>query len=316
MKTLTVSPSRVTCPINHQLFSELLAMNPTTPWHEFAALWRDPVQQRLQQLLQQDTSSEPGIQRLQEAMRYAVLGSGKRLRPLTALAAAVAVGARPDVALDAACALEFIHCYSLIHDDLPGMDDDELRRGRQTVHVAFDEATAILAGDALLTAAFGLVARQRHAGALVAELASASGAAGMVGGQAMDIAMEGIAADPDLVLTMYARKTGALIGAACALGAICGDADQAVVDRLRTFGVEVGKLFQVADDLLGLVGDPAATGKPVGRDTERQKATLIAMLDESRARHRAQELLDQALGLLDNSPVLAGMAHYAWQRST
>ena len=294
-------------------------MTDSSSWQEFVAAHRDSIDQRLDEVLRASEPEPPAIRRLQEAMRYSVLGGGKRLRPLTVLAAASAVGADPARAVDPGCALELIHCYSLVHDDLPGMDDDELRRGRPTLHKAFDEATAILAGDGLLTAAFSMLADVPRAGALVAELARAAGHLGMVGGQAMDIAMEGSAADPDQVLDMYERKTGALIGAACAMGAIVGGAPVPRIEALRSFGRAVGKLFQVADDLIGLSGNPSATGKPVGRDQQRGKATLIAMLDERQARARAEELLAGALARLEELPrsasVLAGMARFAWERS-
>ncbi|MDP2296624.1 MAG: polyprenyl synthetase family protein [Pseudolabrys sp.] len=243
--------------------------------------------------------------RLLEAMRYAALGGGKRLRPFLLVEAAALFGATRDGALLAGAALECVHCYSLVHDDLPAMDDDDLRRGRPTVHKAFDQATAILCGDALLTLAFDLMARDTvHADpkvriALVLELARASGIGGMAGGQMLDLAAEGRFADrralaQNEIATLQAMKTGALIRFACRAGAILGEADAAALAGLDTYGVAIGQAFQIADDLLDLEGDAATLGKAAGKDAAAGKATLVASLGAAGARARLDELVREA----------------------
>ena len=210
--------------------------------------------------------------RLLEAMRYATLGGGKRLRPFLVIEAARLFGVTGDGPLRTACALEMIHCYSLVHDDLPAMDDDDLRRGRPTAHKAFDEATAILAGDGLLTYAFDVLADPAtHAdpavrAALVLALARAAGLGGMVGGQALDLAAEtaGRPLTQDEILTLQAMKTGALLRFAVDAGAILGKADAAKARALSRYGSALGAAFQVADDILDAAGDTAALGKRAG----------------------------------------------------
>ncbi|MEP7031241.1 MAG: polyprenyl synthetase family protein [Pseudolabrys sp.] len=243
--------------------------------------------------------------RLLAAMRHAVLGGGKRLRPFLLVETAAMFGASRQGALLAGAALECLHCYSLVHDDLPAMDDDDLRRGRPTVHKAFDEATAILAGDALLTFAFDVMSRAEvHADAavriaLVAELARAAGLGGMAGGQMLDLAAEGRFEDkrtlPESEIAgLQSMKTGALIGFACRAGALLGKADapsRAAIDR---YGRTIGQAFQIADDLLDAEGDSKTLGKTAGKDAAAGKATLVASLGISGARARLESLLAEA----------------------
>jgi len=241
--------------------------------------------------------------RLAEAMRYSVLAGGKRLRPALALMAAEACGADPDVALPAACALELIHTYSLVHDDLPSMDDDDLRRGRPTCHKAFDEATAVLAGDALLTLAFEVVAahvRPAEAAArCVAALAEAAGPAGMVGGQMADLLAEGRTDGTAAALeAIHRRKTGALLRAALKLGALSAGADEATLRALDDYGQGVGLAFQIVDDLLDVQGDEAKLGKRVGKDSTLGKWTYPGFLGVEGSRERARQVADDAAAAL------------------
>ena len=246
--------------------------------------------------------------RLLEAMRYATLGGGKRLRPFLVIESARLFGVEGASAMRTACALEMIHCYSLVHDDLPAMDDDDLRRGRPTAHKAFDEATAILAGDGLLTYAFDVVADPAtHADpalrvALVLALARASGLGGMVGGQALDLAAETAAVKLTQAetLQMQSMKTGALLRFAVDAGAILGGASAQQAAALRRYGVALGAAFQVADDILDAEGDAAALGKRAGKDAERGKATLVSLLGLENARKRCDELVNEAIAALDD----------------
>jgi geranylgeranyl diphosphate synthase type II len=233
--------------------------------------------------------------RLLEAMRYAVFSGGKRVRPILALAACEAVPAAPELALPFGCAIELIHAYSLVHDDLPAMDDDELRRGRPTVHVVYGEALAILTGDALLTEAFRVAADgARAAGVaptaaltLIGALAAAAGAGGMVG--------EGVAADRAVVESIHRRKTGALLAAAVDAGALAGGADANRRAALATYGQALGLAFQVADDILDATAPTELTGKRVGGDAEHGKATFPAVLGLDGARAEARTLLARCL---------------------
>ncbi len=229
-------------------------------------------------------------ERLTEAMRYAVLGGGKRLRPFVLMESAALFGTPPAGAVYAAAALECIHAYSLVHDDLPAMDDDDIRRGKPTVHREFGEATAILAGDALLTLAFEILADKIvHPDAeiraeLAASLARAAGAGGMAGGQALDLAGEGETLLEDDIATLQAMKTGALFRYAAEAGAIIAGAEQRDRERLAGFGAALGAAFQLADDLLDHTGDAVSLGKVTHRDAERAKPTLVALLGEHEAR--------------------------------
>lgn len=249
---------------------------------------------------------------LAEAMRYAVLGGGKRFRPFLLIESAALFGVKPANALDAACAIECVHCYSLVHDDLPAMDDDALRRGRETVHIAFDEATAILAGDALLTLAFEIIsAPGAHANAgvraeLVLGLARAAGWAGMAGGQSLDLEAEGRTLTVDEIRRLQALKTGALIEYACTAGAILGGADGADWMALETYGRALGRAFQLADDLLDITGDAAKLGKETGKDGDAGKATLVSALGAERAREELVELETEAIVSLERFGDKAG----------
>lgn len=234
--------------------------------------------------------------RLGEAMRYAALGGGKRLRPYLLIKSAALFGVPEEDALDAAAALECIHCYSLVHDDLPAMDDDALRRGRPTVHIAFDEATAILVGDGLLTLAFEIIASPdchpdpSMRAELACHLARASGIRGMVGGQALDLAGERKQLSAEEVATMQAMKTGALFSFACEAGAMLGRATPKQREAIAAYATSLGQAFQLADDLLDAEGDAATTGKAVAKDAERGKATWIALVGIEGARQRLAEL--------------------------
>jgi geranylgeranyl diphosphate synthase, type II len=241
--------------------------------------------------------------RLAEAMRYSVLAGGKRLRPLLCLMASEASGGDPPAALPAACALELVHTYSLIHDDLPAMDDDDLRRGRPTCHKAFDEATAVLAGDGLLTLAFEVLARHvRPADAAVGcirTLAEAAGPEGMVGGQMADLQAEGRTdGTPEALEAIHRRKTGALLRAALRMGAITAAANPSTLEALDTYGRAIGLAFQIVDDLLDVQGDEVKLGKRVGKDSGLGKWTYPAFLGMEGSRLRAKQLADEAIAAL------------------
>ncbi|MCS0504091.1 polyprenyl synthetase family protein [Ancylobacter mangrovi] len=253
------------------------------------------------------TGNSPRSARLAAAMRHAALAGGKRLRPFLLVESAALFGVPRAAALPAAAALECVHCYSLVHDDLPAMDDDDLRRGQPTVHRAFDDATAILAGDALLTLAFDILAREDAAAepairiALVAGLARAAGGAGMVGGQMLDLAAEGRfengarspLAAPEIE-RLQAMKTGALLDFACAAGAILGSADAERRQCLARYSHALGRAFQIADDLLDVEGDAGTVGKRVGKDAAAGKATLIDSLGIDGARLELERLVGEA----------------------
>ena len=244
----------------------------------------------------------PAPSRLREAMRHALLGGGKRLRPFLVIESASLFGADTHQAAAAAAAIECIHCYSLAHDDLPSMDNDETRRGRPTVWKAFDEWTAILAGDGLLTLAFEILADpSAHPDPAVRAglsllLARASGSAGMVGGQALDLAWEKLdstsPATADQVRELQSMKTGALITCACEMGAVIGGADEEAQRALRTYGNALGFAFQIADDLLDVEGDASKTGKAVAKDKALGKATLVDLWGPARCRDLLGELQD------------------------
>ncbi len=240
---------------------------------------------------------------LLEAMRHGVLNGGKRLRPFLVIETADLLGGDPTAALHVGAALECLHCYSLVHDDLPAMDNDDLRRGQPTVHKKYDEATAILAGDSLLTLAFDIVASKTdladdRKAALVLALARAAGIGGMAGGQALDLAAEKSAPDEAGIITLQAMKTGALIRFACEAGAIIAGSDASERQRLRSFGEKIGLAFQLADDLLDLTSDAATMGKATGKDATRGKGTLVALHGEAWANARLQRLVQDAADLL------------------
>ncbi|HLI12547.1 MAG TPA: farnesyl diphosphate synthase [Alphaproteobacteria bacterium] len=243
--------------------------------------------------------------RLFEAMRYATLGGGKRLRPFLVMQGAKLFDVEPAQAARTGAAVELIHCYSLVHDDLPAMDDDELRRGRPTCHVQFDEATAILAGDALLTLAFAVLsAPETHPDpavriALVAALAKAAGALGMVGGQMFDLAAETLSLGLDEIKRLQRLKTGALFSFACEAGALLGRAPEKARQALLAYAEDLGLAFQIADDLLDAEGDEAEVGKKVGKDAALGKATFVSVLGIENARKEAQILAERAISRLD-----------------
>ncbi|HEY5802910.1 MAG TPA: farnesyl diphosphate synthase [Lysobacter sp.] len=255
--------------------------------------WRERADAALARALP-DPSQPP--QRLHAAMRHAVLLGGKRMRPLLVYASGAALGADASTLDAPAVAVELIHAYSLVHDDLPAMDDDALRRGQPTVHVAFDEATAILAGDALQSLAFEVLAAAPGTDsvtvALMRTLATASGAAGMCGGQALDLAATGNGATVSVadLERLHALKTGALIRAAVRMGALCGGAGDAELDALDRYADALGLAFQVRDDILDIEGDSATLGKTAGKDIAQDKATFPALIGLDASRARLQEL--------------------------
>ncbi len=266
--------------------------------------------------------------RLLEAMRYSTLGGGKRLRPFLLVETARLFGTDDDGPLRAAAALEMVHCYSLVHDDLPAMDDDALRRGRPTAHIAFDEATAILAGDGLLTYAFDVLADEAtHAdatvrAALVLGLARAAGLGGMVGGQALDLEAERASAplDAAAIMRMQAMKTGALLLYAVEAGAVMGGATPAQRAALNRYGQALGAAFQVADDILDTESDAATLGKAAGKDAGRNKATLVSALGLEAAKARRDGLAAEAEAALadldfgERTAVLAEAARFTVAR--
>lgn len=259
--------------------------------------------------------------RLHEAIRYSVFGGGKRLRPVIALLACRAAGGRPAQALPAACALEMIHTYSLIHDDLPAMDDDDFRRGRPSCHKAFDEATAILAGDALQAAAFGALARVRDgriAAGLVAELSLAAGSTGMVGGQQLDLQGSGRSSAEDLE-RIHRAKTAAMFVAAARMGALSAGASTPAVNRFGRFGRDLGLAFQVVDDILDVTGTADQLGKTPGKDRAQDKATYPALFGLEESRRRAETLIRSAVkALAPSGPKarpLAALADYILNRT-
>ena len=271
--------------------------------------------------------AEDAPERLSDAMRYAVLDGGKRLRPLLVLAACEAVEGNAEAALRAACAVELIHAYSLVHDDMPCMDNDVLRRGKPTVHVKFGEAGALLAGDALQALAFELLAPEGDAvpAAIQANLcrllARAAGHEGMAGGQAIDLASVGLALNEDALRRMHRMKTGALLQGSVVMGAVCGAPTPVVLDALRGYGAALGLAFQVVDDILDVTQDSATLGKTAGKDAAHDKPTYVSLLGLEPSRAYAEALLAQALAALDasglqNTDALRALAKMVVQRSS
>lgn len=262
--------------------------------------------------------------KLRAAMRHGVLNGGKRLRPFLVMETARLLGGNANSALFIAASLECIHCYSLIHDDLPAMDDDELRRGQPTVHVAFDEATAILAGDALLTLAFELVADPDHELApqarveLVRRLARAAGAGGMVGGQVLDIVAENSQPTEAEILKLQSMKTGALLRFGCEAGAVVADADEKTIATMSAFGDKIGLAFQLADDLLDATSDAKTVGKATGKDAGRNKGTYLSINGLEATKARCDEMVNEAIALLapfgHEAEILKAAAIYVSQR--
>ena len=254
-----------------------------------------------------------GGERLREAMAYSLLNGGKRIRPILVLAAAKACGGITPFTWPAAAAVEYIHAYSLIHDDLPAMDDDELRRGKPSCHKAFDEATAILAGDALQCSAFECLAAQSETLPMVAPLAKAAGARGMVVGQAIDLGAVAQQLSLEQLSHMHKHKTGALIELSVELGAMSAGASSVQLRALAEYADAVGLAFQVQDDILDVTADTQTLGKQQGADAANNKPTYVSLLGLDGARNKAQQLLGQALAALKILPepdLLAAIAHY------
>ena len=260
------------------------------------------IEETLERLL---PASDGPERRVHEAMRYACLNGGKRLRPYLVTESARLFGVGDTAALRAAAAIEMVHCYSLIHDDLPALDNDDLRRGRPTCHIAFDEATAILAGDGLHVLAFEVLsdaATHEDAGVrieLVNALAAAAGSRGMIAGQAIDLAVEHVETDRATIERLQALKTGALFVFCAEAGAILGRAGKEARDSMIAFGRNLGTAFQIADDILDHEGDGAALGKAAGKDAAAGKATLVETLGVEAARRIAHEFADRAVGELE-----------------
>jgi farnesyl diphosphate synthase len=299
-------------------------------------LWRDDVSvaeatavatRMTDALIERLLAVPEGLEaRVYEAMRYSALAPGKRLRPLLVLAGARLFGVARRSALQVAAAIEMVHAYSLIHDDLPAMDNSDLRRGRPTCHKEFDEATAVLAGDGLLTMAFEVLADPDSHGdpavrcELVRALAVAAGGAGMVGGQMIDLIAERQPLDIGAITRLQRMKTGALIAFACEAGAILAKAGNEPETALRGYAHDLGLAFQIADDLLDVEGSAAETGKPVGADAAAGKATFVSILGVERARAQAGLLVDQAVAHLDlfeqKAELLRQVARFVINRSS
>jgi geranylgeranyl diphosphate synthase type II len=268
-------------------------------WQSEMSMLAGMVDSRLAELL-------PGTQELPrelvEAMRYSCLAPGKRIRPVLAIASCVACGGTKETAIDAACAVEMVHAFSLIHDDLPAIDNDNLRRGRPTCHVAFGEAVAILAGDALFALAFEVLTEMDCTAEVrikcVELLSKCSGIRGLVSGEAIDILSEGKPVSAPTLELIHVRKTGALIAAACEMGAVLGGGDSGAQTKLRSYGEKIGLAFQIADDVLNVEGDAEKTGKSVGSDAERGKATYVGLFGLEASKAKAKSLAQDAIGLL------------------
>lgn len=299
-----------------------------TPFEAKLTATAKRTEELLDELLSADTRPQETARptHLIEAMHYGALNGGKRLRPFLVVESAAMFGGDREAAIRIGAALECLHSYSLVHDDLPAMDDDKLRRGKPTVHIAFDEATAILAGDALLTYAFDIIAAPETALGdrarieLVLALARAAGVGGMAGGQALDLAAEKRSPDEQGIITLQAMKTGALIRFACEAGAIIAGAPNEDRMRLRRFGEIVGRAFQLADDLLDLTSDAATLGKAAGKDAARGKGTLVALKGQAWAEAELDRLVEEATGLIavygDRAATLIDTARFVANRKS
>lgn len=286
------------------------------------------IDQALDDFLTGEQLSGPGpaSERLIAAMRHGVLSGGKRLRPLLVSQAATVFGVETDRLIPACLAVELVHCYSLIHDDLPAMDDDDLRRGKPTVHKLFDDSTAILAGDSLLTHAFGLLADPScHPNAelrtkLVCELVAGAGAGGMAGGQMRDLEGENARISDREIATMQQMKTGALIRAAVRMGAILGDATHTELESLTTYAEAAGWAFQLGDDILDETATADQMGKATGKDSDRGKSTLVSRVGIEAARGQLADTVNKALGALeefgDEADGLRATARYFGDRQS
>lgn len=281
-----------------------MRMIPKADLEEYLASRAQQVNAWLDGLVPPETSRPENLHR---AMRYSLFAGGKRLRPILVLASGEALGASTEALMPAACAIEMIHTYSLIHDDLPAMDDDDMRRGRPTCHKVFGEAVAILAGDALLTLAFqvlasegaGLEADRRLR--VLREIAAAAGTIdALIGGQAMDLESEGKSVSPDTLEYIHRSKTGALIRASVVSGGIIAGASQAQLDMLRAYGERIGLAFQITDDILDITSSDEQLGKTAGKDQAARKATYPALFGIEASRARARELIEEAVSAISN----------------
>ncbi len=294
-------------------------LNRVTEHAAEVSAWQARFEEVLDRRLPPD-SQDPAV--LHQAMRYSVLGGGKRLRPVLAYATGKSLGLEPEQLDPIAAAIECIHAYSLIHDDLPAMDDDDLRRGRPTCHCAFDEATAILAGDALQALAFEILASELSTAdsglAVIREIARACGSLGMAGGQALDLQAVGRQLDEPALSRMHRLKTGALIRASITAPCLLAGAGSDIRSHLADFGACIGLAFQVHDDILDVTGDSELTGKKTLADAALDKPTFVSVLGLQNARNRALELRDQALSVLAQVPgdteMLAWLAGYVVSR--
>ena len=290
---------------------------------EYMAEVRELTDARLKQLLPAETDY-PAI--IHEAMAYSVFAGGKRFRPVLCLAACEAVCGDKQPALDAACAMECIHTYSLIHDDLPGMDNDDYRRGKLTNHRVFGEGMAILAGDALLTYAFEILAGladkhdARQVVQIMQEVSKASGTAGMIGGQVVDIISEQVTPNKELLHYIHNHKTGALIVVSARMGAILGGANEQQLAALTEYAHQLGLAFQITDDILDVVGDEEKIGKPVGSDEKNQKATFPSLFGLEQSRQMADDAVTAAIAALEpfgaRGDMLAQLAQYLLGRES
>ena len=290
-----------------------------THWEQ----WRQRIDRHLENLIPKAHTS-PAL--LHDAMRYASIGAGKRYRAALVYAAGHALAAREGDLDKPACAVELIHAFSLVHDDLPAMDDDDLRRGKPSCHKAFDEATAILAGDALQTLAFEVLSDPKWDQGpatlrleMVCTLAHAAGSLGLAGGQVMDLNLDSTSATLEMLSAMHQRKTGVLIEAAVHLGGLCATDDPEILARLKNYAGPLGLAFQVIDDVLDGTADTDTLGKPAGADQERGQPTFLSVLGEQAARQYARGLKDQAISALDgtelDATLLVALAHFTVERS-
>jgi len=276
------------------------------------------IDTRLSELLATD---DVYTKRISEAMQYSVLAPGKRIRPALCMASAAACLGSENDGLDAGCAIEMLHCFSLIHDDLPALDNDDLRRGRPTLHKQYDEATAILAGDALFALCFEILSSQKPgelAAKAVYEVARCSGLPGLVGGEMLDILSEGQPIDAETLKTIHSRKTAALIQASCAVGALFGGGNEEQIEAMRKFGHSLGMAFQIVDDLLNETSTAEELGKATGSDKERGKATFPSVFGLEESKRFAEEYTQTAISSLEKMPgetaVLRELAMFTFER--
>jgi len=302
----------------------LISNDQTNGTSELLSRWKSltiDVDAKLENCLARLSKSCPD--ELREAMRYSLLSPGKRLRPILCLLSAEALGGVASAAMANAAAVEMIHCYSLIHDDLPAMDDDDLRRGRPTCHIRFDEAKAILAGDALQALAFETILSDNPEPSIAAKsclvLAKAAGPEGMVGGQCDDLRAEKLGGGVEMLHAIHARKTGAMIQAAVVLGGLAANANSKELEKVAKYGDCIGFAFQIVDDILDVESTSENTGKRTGKDSERGKLTFPGLYGVQESRKRAEELVEQAISIADafgpSSDPLKQLARYITDRS-